>query len=62
MDKRPTVSLSDLQKLQEQESKPQPLTPDEVRDYAVASLVVVRGLSRGDQLKVLRKMRRLLDA
>lgn len=54
--KPPTITLSDLTRLQEQENKPTPLTADEVDDYATACLVVVRGLTRADKAKVLRRM------
>lgn len=57
---RPTVTLADLQKLQEQEAKPNPLNHDEVTDYATAALMVLRGLPRGQKLRVISKMRKLL--
>lgn len=57
---RPTVTIADALRLQEQDSRPTPLTPDEVHDYAIASLLVTRGLARRDKLRVLTKMRRLL--
>lgn len=55
------VSVSDLRALTI-DSRQGPLDPDGVHETAVTALMVMRGLSRGDKLKVLRKMRRLLDA
>lgn len=60
MGERASVNISELTRLQEQANRPTPLTADEVNDYAIASLVVLRGCSRGDKLKVVRRMRRLL--
>jgi hypothetical protein len=57
---RPTVSLADLDRLRQQDNKPQPLDPNEVTDYATAALVVLRGLPRGEKLKVLRRMIKML--
>lgn len=57
---RAAIPIGDLGKLMEQENKPQTLTPDEVHDYAVASLLVLRGLPRGQKLRVLQRMRKLL--
>lgn len=59
-DQRRAISISELKALQAQENKPAALTQEEVRDYAIASLVVLRGLTRGDKLRVLRTMRKLL--
>ena len=50
-----SVTLADLTKLQEQENKPQPLTADEIQDYAFAVLMVLRGLPRAEKAKVLRR-------
>lgn len=58
--RRPAVSLAELTKLQDQLSKPDPLTYDEVHDFALAALVVLRGLPRKDKLKVIARMRRLM--
>jgi hypothetical protein len=57
---RPTINISELSRLQEQMDRPQALTQDHVQDYATASLVVLRGLTRSDKLRVLRRMRKLL--
>jgi hypothetical protein len=57
---RPTVTLSDLQRLSEQDARPNKLTADEVEDFAVAALIVLRGMRRGDKIRVLAKARRLL--
>ena len=57
----PAPSIADLRQLISDNQRG-PLTGDQVHDTAVVSLMVMRGLSRGDKLKVLRKMRRLLDA
>lgn len=61
MEKRATVNLADLARLQEQVNRPAGLSRDEVQDYATASLVVMRGLTRGDKLRVIRRMRVLVD-
>lgn len=53
MPDRPTVTLADLQKLQDQENRPTPLTTDEIQDYAFAVLMVLRGLPRAEKVKVL---------
>lgn len=60
MGERATVTIADLNRLQEQENRATPLGKDEVQDYALAALVVLRGLSRGDKLKVIRRMRTLM--
>lgn len=60
MTDRPTINISELTRLQEQIDRPTPLTKDHVQDYATAALVVLRGLSRSDKLRVLRHMRKLL--
>lgn len=57
---RPTINISELTRLQEQNDRPAPLSKDHVQDYATAALVVLRGLSRADKLRVLRHMRRLM--
>ena len=54
------VSVSELKGLMEQQDKPDPLTYDQVQDYATASLVVLRGLSRKDKLRVINRMRKVL--
>ena len=60
MPDKPTITFADLQKLQEQESKPTPLNDNEVSDYASAVLIVLRGLPRGEKLKVMRRAQRML--
>lgn len=60
MPDRPTVTMADLQKLQEQESKPAPLTEDELQDYAAALLMVMRGLPRAEKRKVVTRLRRMM--
>lgn len=57
---RPAISISDLPRLQEQANRPAPLTTDEVQDFATAALMVLRGMPRGEKLRVIRRMRRLL--
>ena len=58
---RPSISISELAKLQDQINRPTPLIQEEVHDYATAALVVLRGLSRTDKLKIIRRMRRQMD-
>ena len=60
MTDRPTVSLADIQRLSEQDSKPNPLNDNEVSDFASAVLIVLRGLPRGEKLKVIRRAQRML--
>ncbi len=57
---KPTVSMADLMRLSEQADQSPPLKLEGVHDYAVASMVVLRGLSRSDKLRVIRRMRRLM--
>lgn len=56
---KPTVTLGDLTRLQDQLSKPNPLTADEIDDYATACLVILRGLPLADKKKVIGRMTRL---
>lgn len=58
---KPLISLSDLTKLQDQLDKPDPLDYNAVSDYAVAVMVVLRGLPRGEKLKILRKAIKLCN-
>lgn len=58
----PVVGIADLKKLMEDGNQRGPVTGDAVHEIAVSALMVMRGLTRGDKLKVLKKMRRLLDA
>lgn len=60
MDKRTTVNAAELLRLQQQENRPTPLTTDEVNDYAVAALMVLRGLTRGEKLRVVRRITKIL--
>lgn len=60
MDK-PTITLGDLTKLQDQLDKPDPLDYNDVTDYAAALLVVMRGLPRGEKLKILRRAIKLVS-
>ncbi len=53
---RPTITLGDLTRLQDQQNKPSPITPDEVDDYATAALVILRGLTVADKRKVIARM------
>lgn len=57
---RQVVSIADLTRLQEQDNRPAAATVEEVQDYAIAALVVLRGLTRADKLKIIRRMRRLV--
>ncbi len=57
---KPTVTMADLIRLNAQSAAIDPLTKEGVSDFAVAGLVVLRGLSRADKLKVLRRMRGML--
>lgn len=43
-------------------NRPMRLTEDKLQDIAVGALHQLRGLQRADKLKVLRRMRKLLDA
>lgn len=58
---RPTVTMADLQKLQEQESKPDPLSEDELQDYAAALMMVMRGLPRAEKRKVVTRLKRMMS-
>jgi hypothetical protein len=57
---RPSISIGELRGLQEQLDKPGPIPVDHVVDYAAALITILRGLSRGDKLRVLKKAIRLL--
>jgi hypothetical protein len=61
MSEKPTVTLAELTRLAEQENKPQPLDYNEVADFAAAVLIVVRGLPRGEKLKVLRRAIKMVN-
>lgn len=57
---RPSISISELRGLQEQLDRPGPIPADHVVDYAAAVITILRGLSRGDKLRVLRRAIKLL--
>jgi hypothetical protein len=57
---RPSINISELKGLQAQLDKPGPIPADHVTDYAAAVITIMRGLSRGDKLRVLRKAIKLL--
>ncbi len=61
MASQPQITLSDLTRLQEQEGRPTPLTPDEIDDFATACLVVLRGMTMADKRKVITRMTRLIQ-
>lgn len=55
-----SITIAELKQLPEWSDRPQPLTPDEVNDFAITGLTVLRGLPRRDKLRVLARMRRIL--
>ena len=55
---KPTITIADLTRLREQDNRPTALTIEEVHDYAIAALVVLRGMRRGDKLRVIARMRK----
>ena len=58
---RPTVNAAELLRLQvEAGGARSKATDEDVHDIAVAAMVVLRGLTRPDKFKVLRRMRRLM--
>ena len=57
---RQAISIAELKNLPEWNGRAAPLTVDEVNDFAITALTVLRGLPRADKLKVLRRMRRVL--
>ena len=57
---KPVIQVSDLLRLQQDSGMADPLADEGVHDYAVAAMVVLRGLRRADKLKVLRRMRRIM--
>lgn len=57
---KPAINISELRGLQDQLDKPGPLPADHVVDYAAALITILRGLPRGDKLRVLRKAIKLL--
>lgn len=57
------LTLEDLLKGIDKEGKTSKfLTSDQLQEYAINSLNGLRGLTRSDKLKVIRRMRKLLDA
>lgn len=56
---KPVLTIDDFKSLM---GKKDGIPDDQVSDYAVAALGVMRGLSRGDKLKVLRRMQRMLGS
>lgn len=52
------ITLADIKKLGEIEEKE--ASKALIDDYAVASLVVMRGLPRGSKLKIIRRMRKIV--
>lgn len=64
MSDRQTISVDDLRSLLEEETKPRRagIPDDQVSDYAVSALAVMRGLARSDKLRVLRRMQRMLGS
>ena len=58
---RQTVTLDELRKLVEADEKPRRgLDEDRLQEYSVAALATLRGLSRTDKLKVIRRMTKML--
>jgi hypothetical protein len=55
-----TVTIAELKSLPEWNGRAAPLSVDEINDFAITGLTVLRGLPRTDKLKVLRRMRRIL--
>lgn len=59
----PTMTAQEfLDALEKQSKNDKALTSDQLQEYAINSLNGLRGLNRSDKLKVLRRMRKLLDA
>lgn len=60
-DDRPTITLADLPRLRAEAGQQRPAAnDDDVQDIATAAMLVLRGLTRADKFKVLRRMRRLM--
>lgn len=64
MSDREVVTLAELRQLLAAESAPKKVTiaDDLVSDYALAALVPLRGLTRSDKLRVIRRMQRMLGS
>lgn len=60
-DEKPVISVEEFKKFLIQDEKPKALTEDRLQEYAILSLNGLRGLSRSDKLKVIRRMRRLME-
>lgn len=60
MTDKPTVSLDDLKAIVAAEGKRTGVDEDRLQEYAVAALSTLRGLTRTDKLKVIRRMRKML--
>lgn len=58
---RQVVTVEELRGLLEQDQKARPgLDEDRLVEYAVAALSTLRGLSRNDKMKVVRRMTKML--
>jgi hypothetical protein len=63
MTEPPTMNAKEfLDALKKESEKTVTLTEDQLRDHAIAGLNSMRGIARNDKLKVLRRMRKLMDA
>ena len=64
MTDKPTVTADDLRALLLAEQKPTRKAADDdvVSEYAIAALATLRGLNRGDKLRVIRRMSRMLGS
>lgn len=63
MAEQPTMSAKEfLDALKMESEKGTTLSADQLQERAVGALHSLRGLQRSDKLKVLRRMRKLLDA
>jgi len=60
MTDKPTVTLEDLKAIVAADSKRAGLDEDRLQEYAVAALSTLRGLTRTDKLKVIRRMTKML--
>jgi hypothetical protein len=57
---RGTVTADELRAILAQDAKRQGVEEDRLQEYAVAALATLRGLSRTDKLKVIRRMAKML--
>lgn len=64
MSDKPTITVDELKILLAEEGKPRRsgIADDQISDYAVSALAVMRGLARADKLRVLRRMQRMLGS